>query len=237
MIRAVAYMRLSADERHTGSISFAVQAEHIDALVKKIGANLVESVRDNGISGVVPFKKRMGGKRVQALVTNGGVNAILALRQERLFRGTQEALECVDFWRQHGVAVYFAEDGGSPLDATSPSGKLLFTVQAAASTYERDQNCVRIRENKASRRLQGKTFSPARYGYDNIDGYEVANFVEQAVIVRMQEMRKEGLSLRKIGKALDEAGHPTKRTNGTSGKWSAQAVKDILDRFAQTPEG
>ena len=237
MIRAAAYMRLSADEKHTGSISFAVQSEHIAALIPKIGAELVESVRDNGISGVVPFKKRPGGKRVQALVTNGAINAIIALRQERLFRGTQEALECVDFWRQHGVAVYFAEDGGSPLDATSPSGKLLFTVQAAASTYERDQNCVRIRENKASRRLQGKTYSPSRYGYDNIEGYEVENLVEQAVIVRMQEMRKTGLSLRKIAKALDDAGHPPKRVNHTSGRWSAQAINDILARFDQTPKG
>jgi hypothetical protein len=55
MINAIAYMRLSADEKYTGSISFSVQSEHIGALAAKIEANLVESVQDNGISGACPF--------------------------------------------------------------------------------------------------------------------------------------------------------------------------------------
>ena len=55
MINAIAYMRLSADEKYTGSISFAVQADHITNLAKGISATIVESVQDNAISGAVPF--------------------------------------------------------------------------------------------------------------------------------------------------------------------------------------
>ena len=157
MINAIAYMRLSADEKYTGSISFSVQSDHINALAAKIDANVVEGVQDNGISGACPFMRRPGGKRVQALITNGSVNAIIALRQERLFRNTREALEYVDLWKQQGVTVYFAEDGGAALDASSPSGRLVFTVKAAASSFERDQTALRVRENKSARKIQGKT--------------------------------------------------------------------------------
>jgi DNA invertase Pin-like site-specific DNA recombinase len=225
MITAVAYSRLSADEKHTGSISFSVQAEHIEKLAKSIGANLLESVQDNAISGAVPFRKRPGGRRVQALVTNGAVNAIIALRQERLFRDTREALEYVDLWKQHGVAVYFADDGGAPLDASSPSGRLVFTVKAAAASYEREQIGLRIRENKAARRTQGKSYSPARYGYDHVDGYEMPNRLEQEGMAKILSMRGSGASLRQIAKFLDANGYPTKRRLG---KWSAQAVSDVL---------
>jgi site-specific DNA recombinase len=233
-IRAVGYMRLSADEKQTGSISFSVQAEHIEALSKRIGADLIESVQDNAISGVVPFKKRPGGRRVQSLIGNGAVNAILALRQERLFRDTRETLEYIDLWRQQGVAVYFAEDGGKALDTESPAGKMMLTMKAAVATYERDQTAVRVRENKASRKLQGKTYSPPRYGYDQVDGYEVPNPIEQAVLQSVLQMRSEGLSLRKIGAALDAAGHKPKRRK--DGRWSPQAVSDMIGRFDQTPK-
>lgn len=227
MINAIAYMRLSADEKYTGSISFSVQSEHIGALAAKIEANVVESVQDNGISGACPFMRRPGGKRVQALITNGSVNAIIALRQERLFRNTREALEYVDLWKQQGVTVYFAEDGGTALDASSPSGRLVFTVKAAASSFERDQTALRVRENKAARKIQGKTYSPPRYGYDQVDGYDVPNIGEMENVRRIVAMRGEGMSLRQIAKVLTDEGHKTKK-NKT--KWSAQAISDILER-------
>lgn len=230
MINAIAYMRLSADEKYTGSISFAVQADHIEALAKNIGANLVESVQDNAISGAVQFLKRPGGRRVQALVANGSINAIIALRQERLFRDTREALEYVDLWKQQGVTVYFAEDGGAALDASSPSGRMIFTMKAAVASYERDQTSVRVRENKAARKIQSKTYSSSRYGYDQVNGYDVPNPAEIALIERIFEMRQQGLSLRKIGAVLMREGHKTKRGNTI---WSAQALSDILNRPIQ----
>jgi DNA invertase Pin-like site-specific DNA recombinase len=231
MINAIAYMRLSADEKYTGSISFSVQSEHIIALAAKIDANLVESVQDNGISGACPFMRRPGGKRVQALVTNGSVNAIIALRQERLFRNTREALEYVDLWKQQGVSVYFAEDGGAALDASSPSGRLVFTVKAAASSFERDQTSLRVKENKTARKIQGKTYSPARYGYDQVDGYDVPNIAEMENVKRIVAMRGEGMSLRQIAQVLTEEGHKTKKNKA---RWSAQAISDILERSIPT---
>jgi DNA invertase Pin-like site-specific DNA recombinase len=226
-INAVAYMRLSADEKHTGSMSFMVQADHISKLSTIINANIVESVQDNAISGAVPFNKRPGGKRVTNLIVNGQINAILALRQERIFRDTKEALLFVDMWLKQGVTVYFAEDNGSPLDVSSPAGRMMFTMKAAVASYEREQTAVRVKENKNARKMQGKTYSAPRYGYNHVDGYEVPNPVELEVIQRIKDMRKRGFSLRGIGGVLDSEGHKTKQ--GKS-KWSAQIVKDILDR-------
>lgn len=226
-MRAIAYSRLSVDERHTGSISFSVQAEHIQALAQRLGADVVEAVQDNAISGAVPFKKRPGGKRVLALANTGRIDAIFALRQERLFRDTREALQYADEWKQSGIAIYFAEDGGVPLDASSPSGRLVYTVKAAAASYEREQTALRVRENKASRRLQGKTYCAPRYGYDNVNGYEVPNVAEQRVIERIFALRKAGQSLRQIAGSLTASGVKTKKSTKA---WSAQAVSDILSR-------
>jgi DNA invertase Pin-like site-specific DNA recombinase len=228
--RAVAYLRLSVDERISGSISFSVQSEHIEATAQRLGTTLVESVQDNAISGACPFKKRPGGKRVLALIQSGAIDAIFALRQERLFRDTREALDYADQWRQAGVAIYFAEDGGIPLDIVSPHGRLVYTVKAAAASYEREQTAMRVRENMASRRLQGKVYSASRYGFDNVDGFEVPNFQEQAVIVRIQALRASGSSLRQVAKLLQTEGIPPKR----SARWSPQAINDILNRPPET---
>lgn len=228
--RAVAYLRLSVDERISGSISFSVQAEHIEATASRLGTTIVESVQDNAISGACPFKKRPGGKRVLALIQSGAIDTIFALRQERLFRDTKEALDYADQWRQAGVAIYFAEDGGIPLDIVSPHGRLVYTVKAAAASYEREQTALRVRENIASRRLQGKTYSSARYGFDNVDGFEVPNLAEQAVIARIVALRAAGSSLRAILKILAAEGIPPKR----SARWSPQAISDILNRPPET---
>lgn len=225
-MKAVAYMRLSVDERHTGSISFSVQQEHIIALAERLGAEIVETVKDNAISGAVPFKKRPGGKRVLALSNTGAIDAIFALRQERLFRDTRESLQYADEWHQNGVAVYFCEDGGSPLDIASPSGRMIYTMKSAVASYEREQTGLRVRENKASRKLQGKTYCAPRYGYDNVDGYEVKNATEQAVIARIHALRAAGESLRGIAKILNGEGIATKKKRAS---WSAQAISNILN--------
>ena len=231
-MRVVAYLRLSVDERHTGSISFSVQQEHIAALAERLGAEIVESVRDNAISGAVAFKKRPGGKRVLALANTGAIDAIFALRQERLFRDTRESLQYADEWHQNGVAVYFCEDGGAPLDIASPSGRMIYTMKSAVASYEREQTGLRVRENKASRKLQGKTYCAPRYGYDNVGGYEVANATEQAIIQRVRGLRTAGESLRGIAKLLNADGIRTKKN---SGGWSAQAINDILNREGGNP--
>ena len=224
--RAVAYARLSVDERISGSISFSVQAEHIEATAQRLGTHLVETVQDNAISGACPFRKRPGGKRVLALIQAGAIDAIFALRQERLFRDTREALEYADQWRQAGVAIYFAEDGGIPLDIESPHGRLVYTVKAAAASYEREQTALRVRENMTSRKMQGKTYCPARYGFDNVEGFEVPNLAEQSVIARIKALRAAGSSLRQILAVLQAEGIPPKR----SARWSPQAINDILNR-------
>lgn len=233
MIKAAAYMRLSADEKYTNSMSFSVQAEHIANLAKTIGATIVESIQDNAISGAVSFKKRPGGKRIVTLIANGEINAIIALRQERIFRDTRESLEYVDLWRKQSIAVYFAEDGGTPLDITSPSGRMVFTMKSAVASYERDQTSLRVRENKAARKLQGKTYCPPKYGYNHVNGYEVPNPVEMEIISRIFQMRENGFSLRQIGRVLQSEGHKTKQGKPV---WSAQMIKDILDRPLDTPK-
>ncbi len=225
--KAVAYMRLSADEKRTGSISFSVQEQGISRVADTAGLQIIEYVQDNAVSGATGFAKREGGRRVLDLLESGKVSSIVALRSERMFRNTIEALTCVEDWTNRGFSVYFADDGGMPLDASTPSGKMIFSMRAVVATYERDQIALRIRENKFARRAQGLSYSPPRYGFDQVDGKDVPNLREQQAIALMVDLRKQGLSLRGIARSLGDAGFGPKRG---AARWSAQAVKDILSR-------
>ena len=69
--------------------------------------------------------------------------------------------------------------------------------------------------------------SQPRYGYHYRNGKLVKHLGESRLIIAVQEMRSEGMSLRKIAQFLDQIGVPTK----CRGKaWHPQMVKNILDK-------
>ena len=64
------------------------------------------------------------------------------------------------------------------------------------------------------------------YGYRVEDGQLVANPAEQAVLVRIAELRAQGSTFREIARALDAEGHRPKRAR----RWHPETVRRVVQR-------
>jgi DNA invertase Pin-like site-specific DNA recombinase len=124
--------------------------------------------------------------------------------------------------RRTGAKVYSLD----PLDAdqldgvpTDPSRNLVRQVLKTAAETEPAIAAIR----SAAR---GTTRGSPPYGYRVEDGQLVPNPAEQAVLMRIAELRTAGASIREIARALEAEGHRAKRAK----RWHPETVRRIVQR-------
>lgn len=144
--RAVAYSRVSTEEQRDEGISLEAQATRLRAYVSGRSLELAELVTDAAVSSSVPLAARHGGRRLLELVDSGGVELVVAVRLDRLFRNTVEAVGHASDWQERGVALHLLDLGGQAVDTSSAIGRHFFTMMAAQAEFERNLLRERIRE-------------------------------------------------------------------------------------------
>ena len=227
MVPAIGYCRVSRPELETGSQSLTMQEERIRLYAPSAGLDLTEVVIEDGVSAGKPLIERPQGRYVVEKLRSGEAKAFVALRLDRVFRDTLDALKTIEAFDKGGIAVHFVDFGGQSFDSTSPLGKFVFTMQAAFAEMERMKIGERIRENKASRRKHGRSYAVPRFGHVNDAGKVSVESDEQIVLKRIAAARSKGWSYAKIAAALNEAEVPTKQGGA---RWYASTVHTILTR-------
>jgi DNA invertase Pin-like site-specific DNA recombinase len=188
---------------------------------------IVDVLIDDGVSGGKPLDKRPAGKQLLERVRSGEVDAIVALRLDRVFRDTLDALDTVKRLDAMNIAVHFVDFGGQAFDSTTSVGKLFFVMQVAFAEFERQRIAERVRENKESRKANGRTYAVPQFGKQNLEG-RVEVLDEETVLLReMQEMRTDGWGYKRIAANLNERGVPPKQ-HGL--QWYPATVRNILQR-------
>src|SRR5262252_6717903 len=91
-VKAVAYVRVSTGKQ---DLSMEAQEERIRAYCTAYGLELVEVIRERGVTAKLKLNKRPEGGRI-AKLTDAGVCHIMALKLDRLFRNTVDALSHVE---------------------------------------------------------------------------------------------------------------------------------------------
>jgi DNA invertase Pin-like site-specific DNA recombinase len=124
--------------------------------------------------------------------------------------------------RRTGAKVYSLDPGDAEhlrSESADPSRNLVRQVLQKAA--ENEPTMIAIRS--AARATNGG--SPA-FGYRVEDGQLVANPAEQAVLVRIAELRAQGATFREIARALDAEGHRPKRAR----RWHPETVRRVVQR-------
>ncbi len=219
--KAVAYVRVSTGKQ---DLSLEAQEERIRLYCQLNGLDLVEVIRERGVTAKIKLNKRPEGSRI-AKLTAAGVCHIVALKLDRLFRNAVDALTHVEDWEQAGISLHLVDMGGQSVNTGSSMGKMLITMLAGFAEFERNMIAERTTAALRHKKAHGEVFNHAPYGYAAQDGRLVPDATEQAIISRMQVLRAEGLSYSRIADNLNASNVPTKR-NGT---WGAQTAKNILE--------
>ena len=209
---AILYVRVSLGEQATEGVSLAAQEARLRAYATMRGLSVVQVVTDAGVSGSVPLGKRKGGRELlDAIGTAQRVGRkqrepvhVLAVKLDRLFRNTVDALEVSAEWDRRGVSMHLVDMGGQSVDTSSAIGRFFLTMLAGVAEMERkviaERTSAALRHKVATGQKAG---GKAPFGFRHEGQNTVPDAGEQATLERIRELRVKGLSLRKIVEKLN----------------------------------
>lgn len=216
-MKTIAYLRVSTDEQSQSGLGLEAQK----AACAKFEP--VEYFIDAGVSGAASIDKRPA--LVAALGALGRGDVLVIAKRDRLARdpiisATIERI--IDTRKATLVAADGAGNGDQPADV------LMRRMLDAFAEHERLVIKARTKAALGALRAQGRVYGQVPFGYDAQDGRLVPNEAEQAILTKIRALYDQGLSMRKIADALQQA----EITNRAGGHIDAAQVSRLLKRKA-----
>jgi DNA invertase Pin-like site-specific DNA recombinase len=221
---ALCYTRVSTVEQWKFGLSLEAQEERLLTYCRMAGLEVVELIREEGVSASIPLGKRPAGARLLQMM-NGGIGHVVSLKVDRLFRDAEDALRQTKAWDKAEVSLHLVDMGGQSLSTGSAMGRMFLTLMAGCAELERNLVSERTISVLSHKRQQGRVYNHPPYGFNRVGDKLVAVVDEMAVVHLIRERRDDGWSLGMIADALNSDKVRTK--NG--GTWYARTIKNILE--------
>jgi site-specific DNA recombinase len=234
-VGAVLYIRVSTDEQARHGVSLDAQEERLRAYCTMRGLEIVGVIRDEGVSAFKHLDTRPGGAELLRLIAKGKAAHVVALKLDRLFRNSGDALARTETWNRQGVALHLVDMGGSAMDTASATGRVLLTMLAAMAEFERSITAERTSTALIFKRDRREVYGPTPFGFFREGDTLREHGSELATVARIQTWAAEAPSLAAIARRLNAEGVPTKR----KGRWHPSTVRYLLhnDLYAAVEVG
>ncbi|PQJ94704.1 recombinase family protein [Chromatium okenii] len=210
MATAIGYIRVSTSGQAIDGVSLDAQKAKIAAWAELNGYELGEIFEDAGISGTK--QDRPGLAAALAAAKKG--DAVIAYSISRFARSTKHLIEISESLAKREIDMVSISER---IDTTSAAGKMVFRMMAVMAEFERDQVSERTKTALQHKKSKGeKTGGQVPFGNDaaaNDEGVKVltVNQAERIIINAVIELRKAGLSLRKIATELEKRGFQSRK--------------------------
>ena len=190
-----------------------------------------EAVKDTNCNWSLKFSKRKNGKDLMGRLKEGDI--LLSSKLERVVGSSQEAVELIIKLRNKKIQLHIAELDG---DITSKEFSANFEkIARLFSSLEKRKAAERIKGVKQRQRKKGRYLGGSRpFGYMiHENGRLIENPMEQKVLYKIIELKKQGKSLRVISQEVSTPIMPI----------SFKTVQRLLQRHANqvqesiSPEG
>ena len=213
MKTAIGYVRVSTEEQASEGISLDAQQDKIKAYCTLKSLELKEIIVDAGVSGGKPLSYREGGKRI----LSAKVDAVVAVKLDRLFRDAADCLATTKLWDKKDVSLHLLDMGGNSLDTSSAMGRMFLTMAAGFAELERSLIRERTQSALRHKRKNGKLAD---------DGETLLEYQkEREALTLIQSLRNQGFTFRHIVQELESRNIKTKQGND---KWQACSVRSVL---------
>jgi site-specific DNA recombinase len=225
-MNVIGYVRVSSEEQVAHGVSLDAQEEKIRAYCKAKDWDLLDVVRDEGISG-----KNLNRPGLQSILTkahkrNGrrGFDGLIVVKLDRLTRSVGDLAHLNKLFETNKLTFVSIQES---VDTSSASGRLFHNIIACLSEWERGVISERTRDALRYKRRNGELAGEVPYGYSvNGDGRTLEPVLEElAVVERIRSMRGSLLSYWKIADQLNATGIVTKKGR----RWYPATVKSVLD--------
>jgi DNA invertase Pin-like site-specific DNA recombinase len=148
---AIGYVRVSTDRQAEHGVSLEAQEAKIRAMATVQGAEMFEVIVDGGESA--KNLNRPGLQRLLALVDRGKVDAVIVAKLDGLTRSVKDLCSLLELFEKRGVALISVAES---LDTASAAGRLVITIMAAVSQWEREAIGERTRDALRHKRTSGE---------------------------------------------------------------------------------
>jgi DNA invertase Pin-like site-specific DNA recombinase len=182
---------------------------------------MTESLKDTNCNWGQEFVKRDAGSKLVSVLNPGDI--ILCSKIERICSTSQEVLRLISLLQEKSVKLHIVELDG---DLTDPDLQVNFQqIADVFSSLEKRKSAERIRGVKQRQRKQGRYLGGSRpFGYMiHENGRLIENPMEQRVLKRIVELKKQGKSLRAISSEVSTPVMPI----------SFKTVQRLLQRYAE----
>lgn len=197
------YIRVSTLQQANDGDSLETQLRQITSYSALKGYEIPPEnfITERGVSGNLEFESRPEGSKLFERLESGDV--LIFSKLDRAFRNTRNALNTLHELKVRGISVHFIDLGG---DVTNDGiGSVIFTILSAFATFERDRIATRIREVKQVQKAEGKFLGGfTRFGYQVAEDRLVKDPAQQKIIREMKDMKRRGMSLRRISSWLNK---------------------------------
>jgi DNA invertase Pin-like site-specific DNA recombinase len=224
-MKVIGYCRVSTEEQVSNGVSLDAQEEKIGAYCKAKDWELVDIVRDEGISA--KNLNRPGLQSVLRKVSkrNGkrGFDAIAVVKLDRLTRCVGDLAYLNKLFEANKLVLVSIQES---VDTSTASGRLFHNIIACLSEWERGVISERTRDALRHKRNNGYLAGEVPYGYKLKGDGETLEPIpeEQKVLKKIRSLRGSSLSYWKIANRLNRSGITTKK-----GKtWYPATVQSVL---------
>ena len=224
-MKLVSYLRVSTDRQAEQGLGLDIQAKAIRAWAKAGGHRIVATYQDQGVSGSNGLSDRPGLSEAFRAVEAGEGDALVVYRLDRLARKLASQLTWIEQLESKGRSVISVTEPDVGQDELRT---LVRQILGAIAEYERATIVRRMQSGRAAKASRGGfAYGSPPLGQRAQDGELVPDPAEQAVIIRIRELRAEGASLRRMAATLTAEGYRPKR----GGRWHPETLRQITSRL------
>lgn len=201
-MKVLGYVRVSSFNQKIKKNSIPLQIKKINDYCRLNEYDLIETYKDDGISGM-SIEKRDGYKRMIDYMKDNSIDGIVVWSLSRLGRRMKDVVEFMDYLKSNNIKFFSIKENLSNDDKI---GSLIMNILGSINEFEVEVIKERIRDVKRNKKENGEVYGRLMYGYDNQNGKLVVNKTERNTVKRIKNLRSRGWSWRNISNKLNDEG-------------------------------
>lgn len=224
MKKAVGYLRVSTEKQASEGISLENQEEQIKRYCEWKSLQLVEILKDEGVSGG-KNNGREGFSTILDRIESNGVEAIVVYSIDRLSRDMLTLLSFERLLSEYGIELHTID---GQIDTSTPQGFMDYAMRAFLGEMERRQVKDRTKKALQHKKHNGEVVGCIPYGWKRVGDMLVENPKEMKVRTLANTLyHHDGKTVAEIAQILNEQGYRTR----TNREWTHKPVRRMIDDY------
>ncbi|MBM3194812.1 MAG: resolvase [Chlamydiae bacterium] len=224
-MKIFAYLRVSTEHQSESGAGLSAQEVACKKWAENQGKSLSGTFIEEGIGGATSLDKRPALLRAIDALSKGDI--LLVSRLDRLSRDLYGGIIIEEAVAHKKAKI--ASVAGEGTENEDPASIMIRQMIRVVAGFERNLIKLRTKSAMAAKKLRGERVGHIPFGFRLGQGKLLEpNPEEQAILVKIRELRMEGMSMREIAEQLNHR----KIFNRGQRKWNHESIRNAMKKIA-----